>query len=377
MGPIDNVALSSLIGDIYECALDRTRWGPTLERICHTVDACAASVISHGMRSVSLEYNWGASIESFKLYAEKYAALNPLATIGWHFAVDDPITLARRMDPNDLRQTIFYREFLAPLNWFDFSAVFLEQSATQVSMMNSTRREGQSPPGERETALIGFLAPQIRRAMIFRGFVERDAARATDLAAALDLVQIPILLLDASGHCVEANASAERFLAETDMLRLEQGAIRAQDHDLDARIASAIAAGNADIERIDTQPLSIAFTQSDGRRFAGHVLPLAGGLQHRIGGQSRARSALFIQAVGDLLPLPGEVLVRLYGLTHAETRLIGLLGRDFSLDDTAAALGIAMSTARTHLQRIFEKTGTNRQSELIKLVLSALPGPPA
>ena len=190
-------------------------------------------------------------------------------------------------------------------------------------------------------------------------------------------MQIPILLFDASGHCVEANAPAERFLAETDMLRLEQGAIRAQDHDLDARIASAIAAGNADIERIDTQPLSIAFTQSDGRRFAGHVLPLAGGLQHRIGGQSRARSALFIQAVGDLLPLPGEVLVRLYGLTHAETRLIGLLGRDFSLDDTAAALGIAMSTARTHLQRIFEKTGTNRQSELMKLVLSALPGPPA
>lgn len=377
MGPLDNQALSGLIGDIYECGLDRTRWVPTLERICHTLDACAASVISHGMRSVSLEFNWGASTESFKLYAEEYAALNPLATIGWHFAVDEPITLARCMDPNDLRQTIFYREFLAPLDWFDFIAVFLEQSATQVSMMSFTRREGQSPPGERETALIGLLAPHIRRAMIFHGFVERDAARATDLAAALDLVQIPILLLDASGHCVEANASAERFLAETDMLSLEQGAIRAQDHDLDARIASAIAAGNADIERIDTQPLSIAFTQSDGRRFAGHVLPLAGGLQHRIGGQSRARSALFIQAVGDLLPLPGEVLVRLYGLTHAETRLIGLLGRDFSLDDTAAALGIAMSTARTHLQRIFEKTGTNRQSELIKLVLSALPGPPA
>ncbi len=38
MGPIDNVALSSLIGDIYECALDRTRWEPTLERISHTVD---------------------------------------------------------------------------------------------------------------------------------------------------------------------------------------------------------------------------------------------------------------------------------------------------------------------------------------------------
>jgi DNA-binding CsgD family transcriptional regulator len=73
----------------------------------------------------------------------------------------------------------------------------------------------------------------------------------------------------------------------------------------------------------------------------------------------------------------GEVLVKLYGLTHAETRIIGLLASDLSLDAAAAALGISRTTARTHLKHIFEKTGTNRQSQLIKLVLSALPRPPA
>ena len=96
-----------------------------------------------------------------------------------------------------------------------------------------------------------------------------------------------------------------------------------------------------------------------------------------MGGRRRTTSAVFIQAVGDLQPLPGEVLVKLFGLTYAETRLIGLLTTNIDLGDAAASLGIALTTARTHLQHIFEKTGTNRQPELMKLVLSALPGAPA
>jgi DNA-binding CsgD family transcriptional regulator len=36
--------------------------------------------------------------------------------------------------------------------------------------------------------------------------------------------------------------------------------------------------------------------------------------------------------------------------------------------DIAAALGISESTVRTHLKRLFEKTSTHRQVDLVKLV---------
>lgn len=221
-----------------------------------------------------------------------------------------------------------------------------------------------------------LLAPHFRRATIFRGIVERDSARTEDLAAALDLVQISVMLFDATGICVERNAAAERLLAGTDVLRLIKGNLRARDRQLDLQITAATS-GAGDLDRIGTQTLSFGFTQDDGRRFAGHVLPLTGGLRDRMGGRRRTTSAVFIQAVGDLQPLPGEVLVKLFGLTYAETRLIGLLTTNIDLGDAAASLGIALTTARTHLQHIFEKTGTNRQPELMKLVLSALPGAPA
>ena len=49
-----------------------------------------------------------------------------------------------------------------------------------------------------------------------------------------------------------------------------------------------------------------------------------------------------------------------YGLTPAETRLLEslLAGRNFA--ETATSLGIALTTAKTHLDRIFQKTGVRR-----------------
>jgi DNA-binding CsgD family transcriptional regulator len=34
----------------------------------------------------------------------------------------------------------------------------------------------------------------------------------------------------------------------------------------------------------------------------------------------------------------------------------------------AEALGIAVTTVKTHLGRVFEKTGTSRQADLVRLV---------
>lgn len=360
---MDNATLSDLIGGIYDCALDRSRWVPMLEHLAGVFRASNGTILRHGVQDVSFQYHWGTPPEWLQAYAERHSRIDPLLTIAWHFEVDEPITVERFMTAAELRQTQFYHDFLVPLNWFDFVAVILEKSATQSSTVGFTKPESAGPPDEEEKALIRRLAPHIRRATLFHAAMERDAARALDLVEALNLLRMPVLLIDAAGSCVELNAAAERFLADTDALHWDRRAIRARDP------AKDVAFGG--------HPVSLGLDDADGRKFAVHVLPLTGGLRDRMGGHGRAVSAMFIQAVGDLQPLPGEVLVKLYGLTPAETRLIGLLARGHSVDETAAALGIARSTARTHLRRVFEKTGTARQTQLMKLVMSALPAPPA
>jgi DNA-binding CsgD family transcriptional regulator len=60
-----------------------------------------------------------------------------------------------------------------------------------------------------------------------------------------------------------------------------------------------------------------------------------------------------------------QALSSLYGLTRGEATLAALLMQGLSLDEAAAQLFISSHTARTHLKRIFMKTDTHRQTELV------------
>jgi DNA-binding CsgD family transcriptional regulator len=60
-----------------------------------------------------------------------------------------------------------------------------------------------------------------------------------------------------------------------------------------------------------------------------------------------------------------ELLEHLYGLTRREAAVAAKLADGKSVEDLAHELGISYETARTHLRRIFDKTGTSRQSELV------------
>ena len=51
-------------------------------------------------------------------------------------------------------------------------------------------------------------------------------------------------------------------------------------------------------------------------------------------------------------------------------RLAVLLAQDLSLADAADELSVSQHTVRTHVKRIFSKTTTERQSGLIRLLVS-------
>lgn len=68
------------------------------------------------------------------------------------------------------------------------------------------------------------------------------------------------------------------------------------------------------------------------------------------------------------------VLERLYLLTKAEARLAAALVQDPRLEEAAASIGITVNTARTHLKKLFSKTGTDRQSSLVHHIVTGPAG---
>jgi DNA-binding CsgD family transcriptional regulator len=69
----------------------------------------------------------------------------------------------------------------------------------------------------------------------------------------------------------------------------------------------------------------------------------------------------------------GEAFAQLHGLTKSELRVLLAMSPDLSLKQVAERWGISETTAKTHLQHIFAKTATSRQSELIHLLMSLTP----
>jgi DNA-binding CsgD family transcriptional regulator len=77
--------------------------------------------------------------------------------------------------------------------------------------------------------------------------------------------------------------------------------------------------------------------------------------------------------------LPMEYLQSAYGLRPKEARLACELAAGRTVEEAADTLAITYETARTHLRRVFVKTETSRQSELVALLvrLSIRPSPDA
>lgn len=97
------------------------------------------------------------------------------------------------------------------------------------------------------------------------------------------------------------------------------------------------------------------------------VTPMCGERASVYGGQARA-----MVTVTDLeaeLTVPEERLRDLFGLSRAEGRVAVAFAKGHSPKEAAALLGLSFFTVRGHLVRIFEKTQTNRQAELVRLLM--------
>jgi DNA-binding CsgD family transcriptional regulator len=129
-----------------------------------------------------------------------------------------------------------------------------------------------------------------------------------------------------------------------------------------ARVGQYIAASGA---------TAIPLTSRDGERYVAHVLPLTSGTRRQARLSYGAVAAVFVHkaALEGLFPL--EAVARQFKLSAAELRVLMMtIELGGSVPEMAPVLGVSEPTVRTHLRRLFEKTGTKRQADLVKLVAS-------
>ena len=98
------------------------------------------------------------------------------------------------------------------------------------------------------------------------------------------------------------------------------------------------------------------------------MLPLTSGARRVAGTAYSAVAALFVREASVDVPAAINAASQLYGLTPTEEKVLRGVIEVGGIAPVASMLGTAKSTVKTHLENVFKKTGTSRQSELVKLI---------
>ncbi|MBF0269567.1 MAG: helix-turn-helix transcriptional regulator [Alphaproteobacteria bacterium] len=185
----------------------------------------------------------------------------------------------------------------------------------------------------------------------------------------LDLLGVGVIVF-ADSKAVYVNQQADEILASCDGLRLDGGGrLRAAKPDEDRALQNLLrtphhpSAGTQERERSSltisrhSEKLPYPITISH--------LPIATGQTQ----PSPRQVAAFIRDPNHIGTIAWEAVAGIFDLTPTEAKLVRHLVEGHSPEDAAKLMGINVSTARWHLKQIFEKTATNRQTELVRLIL--------
>jgi DNA-binding CsgD family transcriptional regulator len=219
---------------------------------------------------------------------------------------------------------------------------------------------------------LRLLSPHVRRAISITDLVEMRTLRADAAEDALESIAVAVVMVDGAGRIVFANEAAASLLAASDPIRSDLGILVARDPAAAQALAVALAKTREPEAEMGNVGIDIPMPFADGRPGLAHVLPI-GSSKVRGALSSTATAAVFLTPPGSPVRLPDQALAATFGFTPMELRILELLVCGQTITEAGATLGIAPTTARTHLARIMDKTGTERQVDLVQLVTGLTP----
>lgn len=190
--------------------------------------------------------------------------------------------------------------------------------------------------------------------------------------AVLDRLRLGIALFDRHGRIFMLNRAAERLVADLDSLNADArsyagAGLPAGAEALGLLIADVLAADDTrQRERVRLIP------RNRGRAplsiLAARLPPAGAGLSSTAG--SGVAGVVFISAPEAMIIEAVEGLDDLFGISATEAKIAAALASGKQIAEIAFERGVSVNTIRTQLKRLLAKTGTRRQAELLRLILT-------
>jgi DNA-binding CsgD family transcriptional regulator/PAS domain-containing protein len=336
----------------------RARWGTVLTQEATGVATIhAAAGLAPAMRTA---------------YETYYGPRSPLVRATATMPIGEVFVDHQYHDYRGYLRSEAYNEYFRPLHGDHLMSANLMhlpgRRAHAYLGLRRSARDGRFQPAEMRW--LARLAPHLTQVLRVQALLAaRQAAQATS-GALLDLLPNGVFLVDREARVLEMNRAAHALLTAADGLLLQQGRLAAASTADTRRLRRLVAQADDQQRGMDDAP-GLALARPSGRR--GYqvlvaTLPAAAAEDRFDVALRRPAVAVFVDDPAVRPAPPLQALQRLYQLTPAEARLAAKLATGISLQQAADEIGIAKETARGYLKRIFGKTATSRQGELVRLL---------
>jgi DNA-binding CsgD family transcriptional regulator len=366
----ESAALSGLIGDIYDAAIDPTLWKRALGNSCAFVGGHSAVLFWHDAATERSEALHLFNEDPYynRLYFEKYLTMNPVFPAATFMEPGLVHTTNDIIPQHELVKTRFYKEWIEPQGIVDAIAVNLEKGTARSSLLNIRMDATYGFADDEALRRTRLIVPHYQRAVAIGRLFDQSKAVEAALTKTLDHVEASVFLVGADGRIVFVNAPGQAMLDDGQFLRANNQSLTAVVPEANRMLRDIFLAAEKGDVSVGDRGVAIPLSASSQDRWFAHVLPLTTGQRQKAGEMYSAVAAVFVRKSALENTPPLEKLARLYKFTASEVRVLDAVLKVSSVKAMAEMLGISQATVKTHLHNVFRKSGTGRQSDLVKLI---------
>jgi DNA-binding CsgD family transcriptional regulator len=345
--------IDSLIPFIYDAALTPAMWPSILAQIAALVDVPAVGLRTEFLDTATMRQAWFGLPSDFEArYVDGAWKDDPWIKATPRIQTGRFVVGHEDLEPvaPGIAKTAFVNELCRPFGYNDvMGAVLLRDSETLVTLGMMCADPGAAVI-RRAKWIADKLIPHLQRAMRIEVERARRDARSQELSRS---ATTPAFWLAPDSTVLFCNHPGEQLLRRGDGLQRVNGRLTTRQPQEARLLARALQARDGAAVRVGTgSGTALAVTVSPAPRESGAAMrvfavPLDSGLTSE---------------------QPQRGLERAFGLSSSEARVAVCIAMGMTPKEAAEHLGIAVSTARTHLLRAFEKTGVRRQADLVGLI---------
>jgi len=374
--------LSDLLLDVYEAAANPQHWPTFLEKAARELDATKAALHVHYFASGNTTHTAegscavaiGYDASSLAAYANHYATkdiyvqrIRERFPLGMNAGTSEDLVTS-----GEYRNTEIYHDFCRPNEVFHTCWSAVEQTKSVAAGLGFIRPENAKPFSAKDVHLLKLLNPHLAKAFRLQRVLELAADNNKALLGSIAQFDFGVIALDGEGRITNLSPPAKQLLDQEDGIRIHASRLEATYPTENRRLQEILASSNQVWEH-PHQPNdnTLLLSRKSGKKpLQLVVFPfVSSGLVV----EDHPQVLVFLSDPSSKPTSRAAVLRALYGLTPTESRLADLLLQGFEVREAAYHLRTTVETARFHLKRVQAKTGTRRQTELMRLMLS-LPG---